>query len=74
MGVVEAFGTAFAVGIAVLGSMFVLWFSWPDRHRKTIAWRLAQLSVLMAGAVLALFALLIYGALIVNEASKGMLP
>lgn len=58
---INDWGTEVALVIAIAGSLFVLWVSWPQRDRMGFVWRLMQSAV-----VLAFVAAGLYGYLALN--------
>lgn len=49
MNFVEIWGTEIAMSIGVLGSLFILWLTWPERReKKNIGWRLSVTATSLA--------------------------
>jgi hypothetical protein len=58
---INDWGTEVALVIAIIGVIYIIWLTWPERKHMGLLWRLVQLAGVLAGTALG-----IYGYLALN--------
>jgi hypothetical protein len=58
---INDWGTEVALAIAIIGAIYIIWLTWPERKSMGLLWRLVQLAGVLAGTALG-----IYGYLALN--------